>query len=335
MNKKMMVVLPCVCMILLIWVLPNFGNQYLAKLDNNIVSLDLHTGALLWRNKEHNISQATFKLFHEGLVAQLDRQSKQTHPTDIFLNPKSGKNICSFDTDKAHLLASYNRPKHDQLENGWKLKDFRPGYSTKVQFADPKTGKVVWEIPNLNYPTEVWCWKNLALFSFSSAGVRTGQARLYAYEAGASKKKWVVIPDWILHGQGWAELRQMTFDIIDDVIYIDANEHIFSVDPETGRVLFHKDLSHDLNLKYHPELEGDPWMFSLVHFAKSQDVLLISFNKRLIAFDLKTNRYLWTFEPDVFPSQPKPLVYEGTIFTIAGAKSHLVQFSNQIPIGTN
>jgi len=105
------------------------------------------------------------------------------------------------------------------------------------------------------------------------------------------------------------------------VLYLEANEHIFAFDPETGKLNWHKDLSKDLNLPFHGGFFGGG--LNLAVFAKSGDILVISFERRVVGVDLKSMRCLWHLEPDTFPHCPFPAAHDGKVFLSSGENRRL------------
>jgi len=51
----------------------------------------------------------------------------------------------------------------------------------------------------------------------------------------------------------------MSFQVIDDGLYAQVDQHIFLFDPATGKEIWHRNLSTDLRLKFYGEICGGMW----------------------------------------------------------------------------
>ena len=138
---------------------------------------------------------------------------------------------------------------------------------------------------------------------------------LYARKAGSDRSTWKLDLNEIVKGRK-QPLTRMIFQVIDDVIYLAANEHIFAIDPATGKLHWHRNFATDLGVTYGGGLFGGG--LNLAVFQKSGDILVGSFEKRVVALDLKEMKYLWHFEPDTFPHCPFLVVHDGRVFLTAG-----------------
>jgi outer membrane protein assembly factor BamB len=291
--------------------------DFAPKTDNRIVCLDLRTGRLVWEHVPKGLSDAHFEVRERGLVVfpHYDA-SDRTGP--YCLNKMSGTLAAAALKDAGKLLArsaTFATP-DIVLDNGWKLSDFSPGNSKTLDFqAD--SGEQMWRISTAGYPHKVRAWKNLVFYAYSYL---SKEGVLYAYEAGAAKPLWTVDLNKIVVGRR-EPLTRMIFQVIDDVLYLEANEHVFALKPASGKLLWHRDLATDLGLKFEPDFFGGA--LNLAVFAKSKDVLVVSFERRVVALDLAAGAYLWHLEPDTFPHCPFPVAYGEHVFLTAGAKRKL------------
>jgi outer membrane protein assembly factor BamB len=303
------------------------GDDWPAKTDNEILCLDLRTGRSLWEYKPEKLGDAHFELYTDGLIAYphydgLDRSKP------IFLDIKTGHPIRPFDQNSKHLQAKsavFWPGPEVVLENGWRLSGFKPGNSQALTFRDAVGAADVWTIETRGYPHEVRSWKDFILFAFSSYSDKEGI--LYAYHTGAKKPTWTVDLNRIVKGRK-PPLTRMIFQIIDDTIYLEADEHIFALVPASGKLLWHRDLASDLGLQFAPDFYGGA--LNLAVFAKDGSVLVVSFERRVVAIDLSEGKYLWHFEPDTFPECPFPIAYGDKVVLTSGAKRRLHRIMSNV-----
>lgn len=290
------------------------ADSWAPKTDNEVAALDLRTGKVLWSQKPPKLSDAHFEVYAQGLVAYPHYDgSDKSHP--IFLSPDKGALIRPFDTRSATCLArsaTFWPGPRIELANGWILQGFKPGYTKTLKLVDGKSSQPVWTIRTGGYPHHVRCWRNFVYYAFS---YMSDEGVLYACEAGGDRPTWTVDLNQIVKGRT-KPLTRMIFQVIDDKLYLEANEHIFGFAPATGKVLWHKDLAKDLGLPFDGGFYGGG--LNLAVFAKSGNILIVSFEKRVVAVDLETMRCLWHLEPDTFPHCPFPAVYDNKVFLSSG-----------------
>lgn len=296
------------------------GDVFEPKADCRIVCLDLQTGKLVWEHVPDVLSDAHFEWCKQGVVAYPHSSGNdRRHP--IFLDAQSGNSVAAFPREPEDILAHsavFSPGPELKLANGWRLHGFSAGNSKTLVFRDERD-REAWQIATGGYPHEVRSWKD---FVFYASSYKEGI--LYAYRAGAKQPTWTLDLNTIVTGRN-EPLTRMIFQVIEDKIYIEANEHIFCIDPESGKLLWHRDVAQDLHLSYRPDLFDGA--MNLAVFAKSGDVLVMSFEKRVIALNLKTGKYLWHLMPDTFPQCPFPVVLGGRVILTAGAKRRLTQLT--------
>ena len=98
-------------------------------------------------------------------------------------------------------------------------------------------------------------------------------------------------------------------------LYVQAHQQIFVLDPEQGSVLRHHDLAALTGLGWYKLYGGN------VHtptYVRDSDTLLVSFEKRVIAFDAASHRLLWNRDPHSWPHQPLPALHAGVIYLTVG-----------------
>lgn len=225
------------------------ATSFAPKEDNEIVALDLRSGNPLWSYKPPTLSFAHFEIYPQGLIAY-PNYSGDDQANPIFLNPQTGEQIPAFERSRNHLLAKSATfwPPHTLdmvLENGWALTGFLPRDSKSIRFTESSEGhpeKIVWEIETGVTPYNVRAWNNTVFYTL---GNTTG-SRLFAYRAGETKPAWVID----LHQTVEKYVQSVIFfQVIDGVIYLAANEHIFAFDAQMGALQWHRDLAAELNLR--------------------------------------------------------------------------------------
>jgi outer membrane protein assembly factor BamB len=328
----------------LIWALPLLAiiappasagaSTFVPKTDNAIIALDLKTGQLIWEYKPKTLSDAHFAAYPKGVVAY-PHYSADNKTKPIFLHPKTGKRIAAFRRRSADLMGrstTFHPPAPVVLSNGWRLSGYSPGNTKTLQFVD-RRNKPVWSIPTPGYPHRVGQWKDVVFWAYSYL---SKDGLLHAHRAGQRKALWKVDLNRLVggsqanskaprfHGRIRAQpLTRMIFQILDGTLYVNANEHLFALDPASGRLRWHRDVARELGLKYHPDFFGGA--LNLAVFAKSGGVLVVAFEKRVVALDLKRGRYLWHLQPDTFPHCPFPVIYKDRVILTSGAKRKLVR----------
>ena len=209
------------------------------------------------------------------------------------------------------------------LESGWRLSDFKPGYEKSLTFRDSANPAKIWKIETQNAWPVIRSWKN---FVFIGPDYLCHDGILNAYQGGATKPTWAVDLNAIVKGRK-PPLNRMICQLIEDTIYLEADEHIFAINPSSGRLLWHRDLATDLGLQFGGFYGGG---LNLAVFAKDGNVLVISFERRVVAIDLNEGKYLWHLEPDTFPECPFPIAYGGKVVLTSGAKRRLHRVAGDV-----
>jgi outer membrane protein assembly factor BamB len=299
------------------------GNDWPPKVDNEIICVDLRTGRALWDYKPEKLSDAHFELYIDGLVAYPHYDgSDRSQP--IFLDVETGHSVRPFGQIPKHLRAKsavFWPGPEVVLEEGWRLSDFKPGYEKSLTFRDAADAAKIWKIETRGAWPVVRSWKN---FVFFGQNYLSDEGILYAYQGGATKPTWTVDLNTIVKGRE-PPLTRMIFQLIDDTIYLEADEHIFALAPASGKLLWHRDLAIDLGV---PLYGG---RLNLAVFAKDGDVLVVSFERRVVTIDLKEGKYLWHLEPDTFPECPFPIAHDGKVVLTSGAKRRLHRVTADVP----
>ena len=296
------------------------GDTYEPKTDNRIICLDVETGRLVWEHIPKKLSDAHFEWYEKGVVVY-PHYDGTNRSEPLFLNVNTGKAIKAFSRDPKNLLAHsavFWPGPEIALENDWRLTGFSPGNTKSLVFHDARD-KETWKIETGGYPHQVRSWKNFVFYAFSYL---SDEGILYAYRAGMDRPTWTIDLNTTVKGRS-PPLTRMIFQVIEDNIYVEANEHIFCIHPQSGKLLWHRDFAEDLRLRFRPDFYGGA--LNLAVFAKSGNVLVVSFERRVIALNLETGEYLWHLQPDTFPHCPFPVIQDRRIILSAGAKRTLTR----------
>ena len=288
---------------------PSLADSYIEKTDNRIISLEAETGKMLWQYKPAELSDASFKLYEEGIVVVPNLHEDTTKA--FYLDTESGKLISPFNQNENQLLAqspinwTYT---YAVMENGWRLSRlYKPSKKRPIVFEDSE-GKEVWRMKAKVNPKPIRIWRNMF---FYCSEPQIAEAKLYAHRAGSKKVRWVVDLNRVRVSSGRSRgLRSVSFQIIEDAIYVGGNEYIFSLQPRTGKLLWYRNLAKDLGFSF--------GRFTNIVFSKSNNLLIVSSVYRVVAIDLESQQYLWHLKPDTFPQTPHPAIYGNQIILIAG-----------------
>jgi outer membrane protein assembly factor BamB len=298
--------------------------DYAPKTDNRVICLDLRTGKLLWECDTKEFRNAHFELYENGLAVypNLFPDDKKNR---IFMDPKTGKLVKGKESELGKLRAK--SPSSYPvvpliLSNGWELTDFKQGYSKSLTFTDPKTKKTTWIVETDIYPHVLAAWEDCVYYSKSYL---SDEGLIHAFKAGEKKEAWSVDLNKIVKDSK-RPLRTISFAVLDDVMYAQCEGHLFALNPKDGKLLWHRDVAADLKLSYQPDLEhGGNWW---CRFIKSEDILVVTFAIRILAYDLKNKKYLWHLDHDSFPQSQNPVVYDGRLFLISGKDRKLTVVSD-------
>lgn len=306
--------LPMSILVLICWAHAADATSWIPTQDNGIVALDLMTGQVLWRHTASKLGTARLEVYKEGLVVYPDPNREQKPERVFTLNLTTGEKIANLQTNGKTPLtesATFRVPPDRSLDNGWVASGIN---SATIQFIDPTSGstKVVWEIDTGDYVHAIKFWKDMV---FCAHSYMSDDGFLFAYKAGGDTPLWKVDLNSIVKGREHP-LTRLVFQVIDHVLYVQAKEHIFSFDPLTGALNWHRNVARELGLRLRGDLFGGA--LNVAVFAKEKDVLVISFELRVLALDLKTNKYLWQFNLGTFPNTSYPVIYHGRVFLTMG-----------------
>jgi len=311
-------------------------NSWVPKLDNKICALELRTGKVLWTYKPEKLNAAHYEIYEQGLVAYTCavHSVPKVESEIIFLNPENGTLLQPFKKDESARLAhslikkegAYSkRQLKIVLDNGWVLKD-SPKYTRKLEFGDPKTKEIVRTIYTNDriYTPSVTPWKN---YIFYPQNLLDNDSLLIAQNVGTGQGYgWTVDLNQIVKDRPYP-LRYMLLEVIGDIIYVAAGEHLFAFEPLSGKLLWHRNLERDFKLSFYSEPSSGLALLSA--FSNSGDILIFEIRGRVVALDLTTMQYLWYLEPDTSHVSSHPMVHNGKVFLTCGKTQQLFKLSEE------
>lgn len=294
------------------------ARSFSPKTDNEIVALDLRTGKLLWAHVPATLSDAHFEV-HAGALVAFPHYSQAERSSPIVLDRRTGRTLTKAPSGPVLARsATFWPPPEVKLANGWVLHGFSQGNSKTLEFQDPATKKIVWTIAASDYPEYVRAWDDVVFYAHGYLG---NEAVIYACPAGATQPRWTVDVNAVLGLQGRDRLTRVALQVIGGTLYAEANEHVFAIDPATGKLRWRMDLARALGVKFEPDIYGGA--LNLAVFAEEQGVLVVAFEKRVVAIDTAKRKVLWHLEPDTFPHCPYPAVEGGVVYLTSGARRQL------------
>lgn len=299
--------------------IPASAKSFVPRDDLEIVALDLATGAVKWVHKPAPLGHAHFELYPR-LLAVYPHYDQQDRSKPLLLDPATGAALSDTRDPKRLIAASSAQWIRGPvtLANGWTA-NFKAGYTRKIEWTDPRSGKVVWTIDPGVYAERVLAYKELALVGW---GYLTDEAILAAYKPGAKQPAWRLDFNDLLgkpqakkaHGR----LGRVQPQVIGDVLYLQTGQHVFAIAPATGKIQWRLDAADAIGVRYEPDLYGGALDVSV--FSRDKDTLVVMFEKRVFALDARTGRVQWHVAPDTFPHSAFPLAHDGVVYLSSGPK---------------
>lgn len=304
------------------------------KTDNHIVALDARTGELIWEHVPDTLSDAHFEMHTAGLVA-FPHYDGSDRSSPVFFDPATGTALAAFPIEAE---ASLDRSMvfwpipPVRLDNGWQLEGFDPGNTKNMNFYAEVDGerRLRWSLRHRDWQHWVASSGNMLFYSKSYL---SDNGRICAHRAGDDLPSWVVDLDKIVPGQG-TKLHRPIYRVIDGELVVVAQHHLFGFAPETGRLLWRYDLAEELGVQgkkserdtdVHPDFFGGALSLGVV--SREGDLLVVSYELKLLVIDLEEQEVLWHMTPATFPHCPFPLIHGGRIFTTAGEARNLVRLA--------
>jgi outer membrane protein assembly factor BamB len=291
----------------------SYAKDFAPRADLEIVALDDATGALRWAHTGTALGNAHFELYPKLLVAY-PHYDQHDHSSPIFLDPATGKTTPDSRAQTSVLVARSWSQWPDApvvLANGWELTGFRQGDTKDLTFEHE--GAVMWTVHPLEYPEHVLAFKNLALYAY---GYLTNQAMIFAQEAGAAKPAWKIDFNAVLKPPTRAS--RVAMQLLDGTLFAQVDAHVFAIAPATGKIAWSTDVAAAAGLHYTPDLFGGASDCAV--FARDKNVLVVSYENRVLALSATSGKLLWSLPPDTFPHTAFPLARDGIVYLIAGPK---------------
>jgi hypothetical protein len=289
------------------------ATSFAPRYDLQVVARDLRTGQQVWRHLPPKLRGGDMWLLPGGLLLSPYEDSDNNL---LFLDPKSGRPIPPFDWQAQ--LSAVGRREAIVLSNGWTLADFRSGTSKTLEFFDSTSTRTpVWTLDPKTYPHEVVAWEDYVYWTRSYL---SGDGIIHAHKAGSARPTWTVNLNDLVEPRP-QPLTRMKLTVHRNTLFVQSDEQIFGLHPRNGALWFRYDLAKDLGLRFRPDFwrGGVP----VAQLQIAGDVLLIAYECRVIAIDMKSHRYLWHLAPDVFPSKPRPVIGDGVVYMLAGPRDEL------------
>lgn len=305
---------------LLATVAPATARDFAPRDDLEIIALDVKSGALRWSHKGPPLGNAHFEIY-PGVLAAYPHYDTTDLSNPMLLDPKTGAVVKDTRDPKQRVKASAGQWVKGPivLANGWRLDAFDAGNTKDLAFVDPKTGKVAWTVKPAEYPEYVRAYKDTLFVAY---GYLTDQAIVFAYRAGSAKPAWTIDFNKLL-GKPAAKkdlkrLGRVALQLVGDVLYAQTGEHVFAIDPTSGKIAWRLDAAKTLGIAYEPDLYGGALDISV--FARDGDMLVVAFEKRILGVKAATGALVWSMVPDTFPHSAFPLAHDGLVYLSSGPK---------------
>ena len=301
-------------------VIPAAAKSWSPRTDLEIVALDAKTGDVKWTHKGAPLGNAHFELY-ANLLAVYPHYDLEKKSSAMFLDPATGAVIKDTrDAKKLRAVSSGQWVKGSiVLANGWRLDNFRQGHTKKLDFTDPKSRRIAWSIEPAHYPEYVRAYKDILFVGY---GYLTDESIVFAYKTGADKPAWTIDFNTLLgkpaKKKSPQRLTRVVLAVIGDVLYAQTGEHVFAIEPTSGKMLWRLDAAAALGISYEPDLYGGA--LDVAVFSREGDVLVVAFEKRVLALRAASGTIVWSIEPDTFPHSAFPLVANGVVYITSGPK---------------
>ncbi len=294
------------------------AEDFLPRHDLEVIAVDARTGAVRWTRDVGRLSNAHFELY-PGVLVVYPHYDLRDKSSAKFLDAATGQLVRARRAGAKRIKASSGQWRGQPpivLANGWRL-DFRSGNTKDLAFVDPKRRAVAWTIPQTRYPEIVLAHGDLVLVTH---GYLTDEAILFAHRAGSSSAAWTVDFN-VLLGKPTAKkaldrLGRVQIQVVDDTLYAQTGEHVFAIEPGTGKILWRVDLASALGVPYRPGLYGGA--LDMAVFSRDGDVVVAALENRVVALRASTGDILWSMPPDTFPYTAFPLASGGVVYLTSG-----------------
>lgn len=296
---------------LMLMPLAALGDDVAPRPDKGMSAHVLKTGALIWANDAVEVGNTRLILHDDGLEV-IDWPD---HPeeTRVGLNPQDGTTRGDLPSGAILERSSALWPPRATLERGWTLTGFDPGNSLTLEFHDA-SGNRVWTLDPGDYVHSVAAIGDLV---FTARSYLSDEGVLRAWQAGEDKSTWSFD---LNSSEGLPErhLRTMTlWAASESMLLVQSETHLFALEPSKGKLLWHVDVLSTLGAEQ-SDLYQD-WGSPTTHIALSDGVAVISYDRKVLALDLTTQKLLWTLNPDTDPHRAVPLIYDGVVYITTGA----------------
>ena len=264
-------------------VVPAAAKSFAPRTDLEIVALDAKTGDVKWTHKGAPLGNAHYELY-PNVLAVYPHYDLTKKSSPMFLDPMTGAAVKDTrDVKKLRAASSGQWVKGSiVLANDWRLDNFEQGNTKTLDFTDPKTGRVAWSVVPAHYPEYVRAYKDILFVGY---GYLTDESIVFAYKTGAAKPAWTIDFNKLLNKPAKKKppqrLGRVVLQIIGDVLFAQTGEHVFALEPATGKIIWRLDADAALGIRYEPDLYGGA--LDVAVFSRDADVLVVAFEKRVLA----------------------------------------------------
>lgn len=306
---------------------PSARASFTARDDLRFVAIDVRKGRVLWTFVPEKMGDGHCEVY-ETCVVLIPSHPQRLRGQRFLLDRGTGARLKEALRLRPQPLArsSVFLPAPPiAMRNGLQLKGFSQGNTKELKFYKKGSRNPSVTIALARWPHNVCAFQNLVMFDY---GGSAKEAIVYAYDVEAPQK-----PKWTLdlnkhitgslkpafHGLNRhieGRKTRMFKQVLDGELYVNADEHLFCIEPANGRILWQRNLAKDLGLRFVPDFFGGG--LNIAPMAKEGDVVIVAFENRIVAYDQKARKYLWWAMPDTFPHTPFPALHGGVLYVNAG-----------------
>jgi outer membrane protein assembly factor BamB len=301
------------------------------RTDLEFIAIRIADGKIFWSHKPASMGDAHSEIFKDTVALFLG--NVLTRDTFIILDKSSGgpaaENVIPKEAPLARADNYYMRFPFI-TKSGFELKPFIEGHTRDLVFTLPwgaNSSTVIRQNRKDRWPHNVCLAEDVVMFDH---GMYADEAVIYAYDVTVpGQPAWTLDLNRHIAGSTTPEFdgldthvegrkTRMHKAVLDGRLYVNAEEHLFCIDPVNGTILWQRNMAKDLGLKFSPDFFGGA--INIAFMAKEGTVLIVSFENRVIAYDEKMRKYLWHLMPDSFPHTPLPAVHDGVVYLNAGSQ---------------
>lgn len=308
------------------------ATSFVARGDLEFVAIDVAKGRVLWTFSPERTGDAHCEVYPRVVVLYLAHpQHERTR--FVVLDRTTGRPVQEAPPRGQRPLArsSVFHPRPPVVtRSGLELRGLSEGNTEELKFYRKQGERPAAIVRPARWPYNVCASEDLVIFDH---GALADEAIIYAHDVGApDRPKWTLDLNRHITGSPTPTFRgldrhvegrktRMFKQMLDGKLYVNAEEHLFCVDPASGKILWQRNMAGDLGLRFVPDFFGGG--LNIAPMAKEKDVLVVAFENRIVAYDEKMKRFLWWMMPDTFPHTPFPALHDGVLYVTAGRKRQI------------